>query len=153
MRFRRSMAALIAGAVVALLPAVSTPAHAAPRGADAVPTIASDGCTFEVISVHARNLRHDNAHDEVLLRLGQTWFPSATLWRTFTLNQVRPASHFNNPTMGYLTTLQVRLSVNGFPFNTALDETFLCAEEEGVRTFSNGNGSILYDVAYRITTG
>lgn len=155
MNLRRSLAVLVAGAALVLAPAAATPAHAAPQQTPGGAAVASsDGCTFELISVRARNLRHDGSHDEVLLRVGQTWFPSSSLWRTFTLNQTRQASDFNNATMGFLTTLPVRVSINGFPFNTALDETFLCsAVAQATRTFSNGNGSIIYDVTYRITTG
>src|SRR5436190_6009633 len=93
---RKALTVLVAGAALAVVPLTPSMASAAPTD----PEIAS-GCDFALVSIKARNLRHDGATDFVFVKLDRTFFPAGGDGIPFKLGDKRPASDFGNPTMGF----------------------------------------------------
>jgi len=117
----------------------------------AAPAFAAAGCDFTMVSLKARNLDKDGGTDYVFLKVDKTWFPSGNDGVAFDLNDVRQASSFGNPVMGYISTLDVRLVLDKWPANHTVEtETFNCTTvTNAVRTFSDGDA--IYDLTYSVS--
>jgi hypothetical protein len=117
----------------------------------ATPAFASAGCDFTVESLKARNLDKDGGTDYVFLKVDTTWFPAGNDGVAFQLNDVRQASAFGNPVMGYIGSIDVKLVLDKWPANHTVEtETFGCtAVTNGTRTFSDGDA--IYDLTYSIS--
>jgi len=144
---RKALTVLVAGAALAVVPLTPSMASAAPTD----PEIAS-GCDFALVSIKARNLRHDGATDFVFVKLDRTFFPAGGDGIPFKLGDKRPASDFGNPTMGFGPAgLNVALVTDDFPINHAIAGTIPCAAATNeVTTFSDGDAT--YDMVYDVTT-
>src|SRR5512138_3630362 len=121
-----------------LLAGVTVAAVAGTAVTVATPAFAAAGCDFTMVSLKARNLDKDGGTDFVFLKVDKTWFPAGNDGVAFQLNDVRQASSFGNPVMGYVGSLDVKLVLDKFPANHTVEtETFGCATvTNAVRTFS-----------------
>jgi hypothetical protein len=117
----------------------------------ATPAFAAAGCDFTMVSLKARNLDKDGGTDYVFLKVDQTWFPSGNDGVSFQLNDVRQASSFGNPVMGYVGSMDIRLVLDKFPANHTVErETFSCTTvTNAVRTFSDNDS--VYDLTYSVS--
>src|SRR4051812_3753743 len=117
----------------------------------ATPAFAAAGCDFTMVSLKARNLDKDGGTDSVFLKVDGAWFPSGGNGVAFQLNDVRQASSFGNPVMGYVGSMDIRLVLDKFPANHTVEkETFTCATVTNVvRTFSDNDS--VYDLTYSVS--
>jgi hypothetical protein len=117
----------------------------------ATPAFAAAGCDFTMVSLEARNLDKDGGTDYVFLKVDKTWFPSGNDGVSFQLNDVRQASSFGNPVMGYVGSMDVKLVLDKFPANHTVEkETFTCTTvTNAVRTFSDNDS--VYDLTYSVS--
>ncbi|GIE32680.1 hypothetical protein Ait01nite_057250 [Actinoplanes italicus] len=141
-RRSRSRWLLLAGLMVAAVGSAGTVA---------TPALAAVGCDFTMVSLKARNLDKDGGTDYVFLKVDTTWFPAGNNGVAFQLNDVRQASNFGNPTMGYVGSMDVKLVLDKFPANHTVErETFSCTTvTNAVRTFSDNDS--IYDLTYSVS--
>jgi hypothetical protein len=106
-----------------------------------------------MVSLKARNVDHDGGTDSVFLKVDKTWFPSGGNGVAFQLNDVRSASSFGNPVMGFGSSGgDVRLVLDKWPANHTVEkEHFSCSTAtNAVRTFSDNDS--IYELTYSMTT-
>lgn len=131
-----------AGAAAAVLPAL--PASAS----------ASSGCDFTMVSLEARNLRHDGGSDSVWLKLDKTWFPAGNNGVAFNLGDTHTAGAFGNPYMGFGSGgLDVSVVVDVFGLNNYYvdTKTIACSPVTNRTITFDRNGNTIYDLTYTVT--